>query len=80
MRYYNLILNTNTDITTIMVIPYSHFELDTLQIEDFITAALPSLLDGLSMPIFLLLLGEIDLREAIGLLMGIRILRDGGNS
>ena len=80
MRYYNLILNTNTDITTIMVIPYSHFELDTLQIEDFITAALASLLDGLSMPIFLLLLGEIDLREAIGLLMGISILRDGGNS
>ena len=50
-----------------MVIPYSHFELDVLEIEDFITAALPDLLDSLSASIFLLLLGEINIEEAISL-------------
>lgn len=55
------------DITTIMAIPYSHFELDVLEIEDFITAALPDLLDSLSLSIFLLLLGEINIEEAISL-------------
>lgn len=55
------------DITTIMAIPYSHFELDPLEIEDYITAALPDLLDSLSAAIFLLLVGEINIDEAIGL-------------
>jgi hypothetical protein len=55
------------DITTIMAIPYSHFELDVLEIEDFITAALPDLLDSLSASIFLSLLGEINVEEAISL-------------
>ena len=65
------------DITTIMAIPYSHFELDVLEIEDFITAALPDLLDGLSAPIFLLLLGEITIEEAIRL-VDTEILGKGG--
>ena len=36
-----------------------------LQIEDFITGALPSLLDCLSTPVFLLLEGKITIDEAI---------------
>lgn len=38
-----------------------------LEIEDYITAALPDLLDSLSAPIFLLLIGEINIEEAIRL-------------
>ena len=53
------------DITATMLIPYTHFELDMLELEDFITAAIPSLLDGLSMPVFLLLEGRITAEEAI---------------
>ena len=42
-----------------------HFELDMLEMEDFITAALPDWLDRLSMPVFLLLEGRINAEEAI---------------
>ena len=55
------------DITTVMVIPYSHFESDVLEIEDYITAALPELLDSLSAPIFLLLAGKIKVEESINM-------------
>ena len=65
------------DITTIMAFPYSYFELDSLQIEDYITAALPDLLDSLSTPIFLLLLGEINIEKAIRL-VDTEILGEGG--
>lgn len=53
------------DITATMLIPYTHFELDILEMEDFITAALPGLLDDLSIPVFLLLEGRITAEEAI---------------
>ena len=53
------------DITATMIIPYTHFELDRLEMEDFITAALPGLLDDLSTPVFLLLEGRITAEEAI---------------
>ncbi len=53
------------DITATMLIPYTHFELDMLEMNDFITAALPDLLDGLSMPVFLLLEGRVTVEEAI---------------
>lgn len=43
----------------------THFELDKLEMEDFITVALPGLLDRLSMPVFLLLEGRINAEEAI---------------
>lgn len=56
------------DITTIMSIPYSHFNMDTLQIEDYFTAALPALLDSLSAPIFLLLEGRINVEDAIDII------------
>lgn len=53
------------NITATMLIPYTHFELDILEMEDFITAALPGLLDDLSIPVFLLLEGRITAEEAI---------------
>lgn len=56
------------DITTIMAIPYSHFTIDALQIEDYITAALPNLLDCLSTPIFLLLDCRIKVEDAIDMI------------
>ena len=52
------------DITATMLIPYTHFELDMLEIEDFITSVLPGLLDDLSIPVFLLLEGRITAEEA----------------
>ncbi len=55
------------DITTTMFIPYTHFELDILETEDFITAALPDLLNSLSVPVFLLLVGNITVDEAINM-------------
>lgn len=53
------------DITAALLIPYSHYELDELQTEDFITAALPDLMNRLSEPIFLILTGKITADEAI---------------
>lgn len=44
-----------------------------LELEDFITAALPSLLNSLSVPVFLLLEGRITVEEAIDM-VGLEIL------
>lgn len=55
------------DITATMLIPHTHFELDMLEMEDFITVALPGLLDDLSTPVFLLLEGRITAEEAINM-------------
>lgn len=55
------------DITATMIIPYTYFEMDALQIEDFITAGLPDLLDTLSIPVFLFLMDEITINQAIGM-------------
>lgn len=63
------------DITATMLIPYTHFEMDVLELEDFITAALPSLLNSLSVPVFLLLEGRITVEEAIDM-VGLEILRE----
>lgn len=54
-----------SDITATMLIPYTHFEMDELETEDFITAALPDLMNILSAPIFLLLAKKISVEEAI---------------
>ena len=67
------------DITTIMAIPYSHFSMDALQIEDYITAALPNLLDSLSAPIFLLLAEKITVEEAINI-VDLEVLGKGGKA
>lgn len=53
------------DITATMLIPYTYFEQDMLAMEDFITAALPDLLDDLSEAVFLLLTGRITADKAI---------------
>lgn len=55
------------DITATMLVPYTHFEMDELETEDFITAALPNLMNSLSVPIFLLLAGEISAKQAISM-------------
>lgn len=54
-----------SDITAAMLIPYSHFMLDMLEIEDFITAAIPDLLDSLSIPLFSLITGKMSIGAAI---------------
>lgn len=56
-----------SDITATMLIPYTYFDFDMLEIEDFITAALPELLDKLSTPVFLLLMAKINIDEAISM-------------
>lgn len=66
-----------SDITAATVISYTHLELDMLEIEDFITAALPDLLDSLSVPVFLLLAGNISIDEAIRMVES-EILGKGG--
>lgn len=53
------------DITAAMMVSYTHFEIDTLEIEDFITAALPGLMNALSPFVFLLLVKNITLDTAI---------------
>ena len=53
------------DITLTSMIPYDFFELAPLESEDFITACCPSLLDELSPAIFGVLLGRLDMEQAI---------------
>lgn len=53
------------DIAATMLIPYTYFEMDELETEDFITVVLPDLMNSLSPPIFLLLMGKITADEAI---------------
>lgn len=53
------------DITATMCVPYTYYELDELETEDFITAALPDLMNRLSVPIFFILLDKITADEAI---------------
>ncbi len=55
------------DITMTGIIPYDFFEVAPLETEDFLTASLPELMNALSPAIFLLLLGEIDLSQAKGI-------------
>ena len=57
-----------SDITAMMIMPYTHFEMDKLESEDFITAALPNLMNSLSTPIFLLLAKKINIEEAISMI------------
>ncbi len=47
----------------------TNFELDMLQMEDFITAALSSLLNSLSVPVFLLFECKITIEEAIDMVI-----------
>ena len=53
------------DITMTTVVPYEFYEIATLETEDFFTACLPELMDNLSPAVFPLLLGKINLEDAI---------------
>ncbi len=53
------------DITLTAHIAYEIFELAPLETLDFITASCPELMDELSTPIFMLLLGNLPLDDAI---------------
>lgn len=53
------------DITLTAVIPYDFYELTPLETEDYITACCPDLLNGLSPAIFGVLLGRLDVEQAI---------------
>lgn len=55
----------NMDITSTMLIPYTYFWLDQLAFEDYITAAIPELMDRLSPIIFLVLSGDLLVDDAI---------------
>lgn len=66
-----------SDISTTILISYTHFELDMLKIEDFITVALPDLLDSLSTPVFLLIYGKITVDEDINMVENEILLKGG---
>lgn len=53
------------DITAAVIVPYDFYEIAPLETEDFLTMCLPELMDALSPAVFLLLLGEITLKEAV---------------
>ena len=53
------------DITAAMMVSYTHFEMYALEIEDFITAALPGFMNVLSPFVFLVLVKNMTLDTAI---------------
>ncbi|HHU17131.1 MAG TPA: hypothetical protein GXZ70_02730 [Clostridiales bacterium] len=53
------------DLTSTTVIDYDYYEVAPLETEDFITAALPELMDKLSIPFFFLLLNRMTVDQAI---------------
>lgn len=56
------------DFTATTVIDYDHFEMAYLETEDYCTVAIPELMNKLSVPVFFLLMKEISVDEAIGLI------------
>lgn len=56
------------DITMRFIVPYEFYEVAPLETADFLTACIPELLNNLSPAIFLLLLGKINLEDAIHLI------------
>lgn len=56
------------DLTATTVIDYDQFEMAPLETEDYCTATIPELMSKLSLPIFLLLMKEITVGEAITLI------------
>lgn len=57
--------DSSYDITLTSVIPYDFYELAPLETEDYITACCPDLLNDLSPAIFGVLLGNLDVEQAI---------------
>lgn len=58
----------NYDLTATTVIDYDHYEMAPLETEDYCTAAIPELMDKLSIPLFFLLMQKITVNEAIELI------------
>lgn len=58
----------NYDLTATTVIDYDHYEMAPLETEDYCTTTIPELMSKLSLPIFLLLMKEIIVEEAITLI------------
>lgn len=56
------------DMTATTVIDYDHFEMAPLETEDYCTAAIPELMDKLSLPFFLLLGKKITVNESIAII------------
>lgn len=64
-KYRHRMENQPYDITAAMMVSYTHFEMYALEIEDFITAALPGLMNVLSPFVFLVLVKNMTLDTAI---------------
>jgi hypothetical protein len=58
----------NYDLTATTVIDYDHFEMAPLETEDYCTAAIPELMDKLSLPLFFTLGHKISVQEAIAII------------
>lgn len=56
------------DITATTFIDYDHYEMAPLETEDYCTATIPELMSKLSLPIFLLLMKNVTVEEAITLI------------
>ena len=56
------------DITATTVIDYDHYEMAPLEAEDYCTATIPEFMSKLSLPIFLLLMKNVTVEEAISLI------------
>lgn len=55
----------NYDLTATTIVDYGHLEMAKLEVADYCTAALPELMDQLSIPLFLVLLKKISVEEGI---------------
>lgn len=53
------------DLTATTVIDYDHYEMAPIETEDYCTAAIPELMNKLSIPIFFLLMKKVTVEEAI---------------
>lgn len=58
----------NYDLTATTLIDYDHFEMAPLETEDYCTAAIPELMNKLSIPMFLLLNKRISVDESIAII------------
>ena len=56
------------DFTATTIIDYDHYEMAPLETEDYCTAAIPELMNELSLPIFFLLMKEISVEGAISII------------
>ncbi len=63
-RFY-LTEDGGNDLTCTTVIDYDFYELAPLETGDYMTAALPELMNKLSLPIFFLVIGKMSVEEAI---------------